>query len=70
MLKRLYINNFRCLVNFEFKLDGLSLFLGANASGKSTVFEVLIKLQKFILGADLFEDDYRVQDLFDKVRFD
>ncbi len=66
MLKRIYINNFRCLVNFELKLDGLSLFLGANASGKSTVFEVLIKLQKFILGADFFEDDYRVQDLFEK----
>ncbi|NEP43801.1 MAG: AAA family ATPase, partial [Okeania sp. SIO2H7] len=66
MLKRIYINNFKCLVNFELKLDGLSLFLGANGSGKSTVFEVLIKLQKFILGADLFEEDCRVQSLFEK----
>jgi len=66
MLKRIYINNFRCLVNFELKLDGLSLFLGANGSGKSTVFEVLIKLQKFILGEDFSLDNYRVQDLFEK----
>lgn len=66
MLKRIYINNFKCLVNFELKLDGLSLFLGANGSGKTTVFEVLIKLQKFILGEDFSLGDYRVQDLFEK----
>ena len=44
MLKRIYINNFRCLVNFELKLDGLSLFLGANGSGKSTVFAALLNI--------------------------
>lgn len=50
MLKRIYIDNFRCLVNFEIKFkDNISLFLGTNGSGKSTVFDVLFKLRSFIL---------------------
>ena len=50
MLKRMYIDNFRCLVNFEIKLeDNISLFLGSNGSGKSTVFAALQKLQYFIV---------------------
>ena len=59
MLKRIYIDNFRCLVNFEIKVENnISLFLGANGSGKTTVFEVLRKLQKFI------RDDVKVENLF------
>jgi predicted ATPase len=64
MLKRIYVNNFRCLVNFEFTVDSLNLFLGSNGSGKTTVFEVLRKLQKFILGDQAFQQDYKVSDLF------
>ncbi|WP_293339875.1 AAA family ATPase [Microcoleus sp. CAWBG58] len=64
MLKRIYVNNFRCLVNFELQVDSLNLFLGSNGSGKTTVFEVLRKLQKFILGDRAFEQDYKVSDLF------
>lgn len=50
MLKKLYVNNFKCLVNFEIEFSNINLLLGANGSGKTTVFEVLHKLQKFILG--------------------
>jgi len=64
MLKRIYVNNFRCLVNFELTVDSLNLFLGSNGSGKTTVFEVLRKLQKFILGDQAFQQDYKVSDLF------
>lgn len=64
MLKRIYVNNFRCLVNFELTVDSLNLFLGSNGSGKTTVFEVLRKLQKFILGDQAFQREYRVSDLF------
>jgi predicted ATPase len=64
MLKRIYVNNFRCLVNFEMTVDSLNLFLGSNGSGKTTVFEVLRKLQKFILGDQAFQQDYKVSDLF------
>ncbi len=49
MLKRLYVNNFRCLVNFELKLDRINLLLGVNGSGKSSVFDVLLKIQDFII---------------------
>ena len=63
MLKRIYIDNFRCLVNFEIKLEAnLSLFLGANGSGKTTVFHVLSRLRKFIIG----DGDARVLKLFPK----
>lgn len=51
MLTRIYIDNFRCLVNFEVKIgNNISLLLGGNGSGKTTVFNVLEKLQKFIIG--------------------
>lgn len=50
MLKRLYVHNYKCLVNFEINFDkDISLFLGANGSGKSTVFEVLAKLRRMIV---------------------
>ncbi|NES24847.1 MAG: AAA family ATPase [Symploca sp. SIO3E6] len=61
MLKRIYIDNFRCLVNFELNFDSINLFLGANGTGKSTVFEVLQKLQAFISG------DSKVEGIFKSV---
>jgi predicted ATPase len=47
MIKRLYINNFRCLQNFEIILNNKSsvLLLGKNGTGKSTVRKVLEILQ-------------------------
>src|SRR5204863_4796524 len=50
MLKRLYADNYRCLVNFELKLDRVNLLLGENGTGKTTVFEVLYRLQQFVAG--------------------
>ncbi len=61
MLKRLYVHNYKCLVNFEINFDkDISLFLGANGSGKSTVFEVLTKLRRVIV------DEEKVANVFDK----
>lgn len=53
MISRIYADNFRCLSNFELNLDRLNLLVGPNGSGKSTVFEVLRKLQRFVVGGDL-----------------
>ena len=50
MLTRLYADNFRCLVNFDLKLDRLNLLMGTNGSGKSSIFEVLRRLQQFLSG--------------------
>ena len=48
MIKRLYVDNFKCLQKFELNLENLnSIFLlGKNGSGKSTVFEVIEFFQK------------------------
>ncbi|MEM7557369.1 MAG: AAA family ATPase, partial [Cyanobacteria bacterium P01_A01_bin.84] len=58
MLKRIYVNNFRCLVNFELNFDNLNLILGYNGSGKSTLFDVIRKLQQFIV------NDLKVEEVF------
>jgi predicted ATPase len=50
MLKRFYADNYRCLVNFELKLGRVNLLLGDNGTGKTTVFEVLYRLQQFLAG--------------------
>jgi predicted ATPase len=50
MLKRIYVDNFRCLANFELVFGSLNLFLGENGSGKSSIFEVLHRLRQFIGG--------------------
>jgi predicted ATPase len=58
MLKRLYIDNYKCLVNFDLELQPLQLILGLNGTGKSSVFEVLSKIRAFVLG------DGRTTELF------
>lgn len=50
MIRRIYIDNFRCLVNFDLKLEPLVLLLGPNGAGKTTVFEVLHRLRAFVMG--------------------
>lgn len=62
MLKRVYIDNYKCLVNFEIALNRLSLLLGENGSGKSTIFEVLRKLQAFISGEQKVEALFLAKD--------
>ena len=58
MLKRIFADNFRALVNFELRPGHLSLLLGGNGSGKTSVFDVLGKLRDLIVlglrAGDLF----------------
>ena len=58
MLKRLHIDNYKCLTNFDLSFGELTLLLGANGCGKSAVFKVVGKLRDFIRG------DARVGELF------
>lgn len=48
MIERLYVHNFRCLENFEFKPGEVSsaLLIGKNGSGKSTLAKALTVLQR------------------------
>src|SRR5579863_5857692 len=50
MLKRVYIDNFRSLVNFELTLGQQQLILGLNGSGKSTLLEVLGAVKRLVTG--------------------
>jgi len=52
VIHRLYVNNFRCLENFDLPLKGMSsaLLMGGNGSGKSTVLHVLEILQRIARG--------------------
>ena len=64
MLKRLYVHNYKCLVNFEINFDkDISLFLGTNGSGKSTVFEVLTKLRRVIVGEERVDNIFNNTDV-------
>ena len=48
MITRFYVDNYKCLVNFEYKPQPFELIIGANGSGKSTVFEALDKIRQFV----------------------
>ncbi len=50
MLTRIYIDNFRSFVNFEFRPKQKQLLLGANGSGKSSLLEAIRNVRQFIKG--------------------
>ena len=58
MLKRLYANNYRCLVNFDINFEKLTLLAGPNGGGKSTLFDLLFGIRRLIV------DNARVNDAF------
>ncbi len=47
MLERLYVDNYRCLVNFECRFGQSQLLLGPNGAGKSTVFDAICLIRDF-----------------------
>ncbi|MBZ4333247.1 AAA family ATPase [Corallococcus interemptor] len=49
MLERLYVDNYRCFVNFEWKPDRLALLLGENGSGKTSVLDVLWSVRSLVV---------------------
>jgi len=54
MIQRLYVNNFRCLENFELPISGRpsSLLIGKNGTGKSTIGSALEVLQSIARGTN------------------
>lgn len=56
MLKRLYVDNYKSLVNFEVQFDELSLLLGTNGVGKSSVLDVVFALSRLANGKGKLAD--------------
>ena len=56
MLTRLYLDNFRCFVNFEHKPARRELILGRNGSGKSSFVDALLLLRQFVVKGDVFDE--------------
>lgn len=50
MLTRIYIDNFRCFVNFEYRPEKKQLLLGPNGSGKSSLLDAIQYLKRFLKG--------------------
>ena len=54
MLTRLYLNNFRCFVNFEYRPSSRKqLILGRNGSGKSSLLDALLAIRQFAVNSDV-----------------
>lgn len=58
MLKRLYVNNYRCFINFEINFDQLTLLMGPNGGCKSTLFDLLFEIRQLIA------ENAKVNDIF------
>ena len=58
MITRVYIDNFRCFVNFEVSPDRVNLLIGNNGAGKSTFIEVLHSVVELIVLGHAAEDAF------------
>ena len=56
MLKRLYVDNYRCFVNFQLEFQELTLLVGSNGSGKSSVLDLLSALRQLLSGKGKVSD--------------
>lgn len=63
MLTKMYVNNYRCLVNFEIEFDALTLLLGANGSGKTTIFDILYNIRRLVIDNDRVGDIFSLDDM-------
>ena len=62
MIRRLYVDNFRSLVDFTWEPGKECLVLGYNGSGKTSALEALNILMNWVWGWDKFEDVLRLHD--------
>ena len=63
MVTRLYIDNFRCLVNFELRLDETNVLLGSNGTGKTSVLDALRRIQALVARGRRVDEEFPPQDL-------
>ena len=63
MLSRLYVDNFRCLENFELDFDLTNVFLGRNGTGKTSVLNVLRNLQNLVARGSKVDEVFPARDI-------
>lgn len=63
MLKRMYVNNYRCLVNFEIEFDAMTLLLGGNGSGKTSLLDILYSIRRLIVDSDRVGEVFSLDDI-------
>lgn len=63
MLTRVYIDNFRCFVNFEWRPGKKQLILGENGSGKSSLLDALLRVRQAAVQGGFIEDLYGAEQL-------
>lgn len=56
MFKRVYANNFKSLVNFDLPLQELTLLLGRNGAGKTSVLDIFFAMQQLLSGVAKVSD--------------
>lgn len=56
MITRVYIDNFRCLSNFEARPHRVNLLIGRNGAGKTTVFDVVANVVALVVRGAAVED--------------
>ncbi len=61
MLKRIYIDNYKSMVNCEIDFGNINLFIGDNGSGKSSVFEVISAIQNFVCEGAAIETAFNLE---------
>ncbi|MCC6366696.1 MAG: AAA family ATPase [Bryobacterales bacterium] len=60
MLTRIYLDNFRCFVNFEYRPARKQLILGDNGSGKSSLMDAILALRQFVARGDRADDVFHL----------
>ena len=64
MLKRIYIDNYKCLVNFDLPLKELTLFAGANGAGKTAILDAIFALRQLLGGSAKVADPKADPEIF------
>ena len=54
----MYVNNYRCMVNFEIEFSNSMLLLGSNGTGKTSLFDILFCIRQLVI------DNAKVNEVF------
>lgn len=63
MVTRLYVDNFRCLLGFELRFGETNVLVGANGTGKTSVLDVLGRVQNLVVRACPVAREFPLADL-------